>query len=455
MKSNEFGEKLAVARRKLGMTQMDVALNLKVSQPRISEIESGQPGIELDLVLRYADLVHVDVTAEARQIAESEVYWLKLFDEPLLKFALTRQEIGTATADLLFVDKEKAALLPKDLELSDRGVLSWLKHRTIPKNRAFVKEILSSLSLHYGDTKAIIDVCMGLSLHDSYWVTKEYDLTSFDTVNLYENRFDEALGHVAFTGYGSKFRRFTTSPELTTNGMLAKAWKFEDDGSINLYKQGTHGAGNAGREPFCEMYASQIAEQMGLHHVPYTVCKWKKELASVCPIFTSKDVSYVPAGSLKKDCDISEIIAWYKSLGAEYFDELASMLVFDALICNEDRHFGNFGLLFDSRTNDMIGPAPLFDHGMSLLPYITSDSMKNYKTFMDYASNRFNPYGIDSIQLAASVMGKKQVEQLKKLTNFKFRRDGLYQLSEKKLRYLERMIQERRKMIMQVYRGKS
>lgn len=39
------------------------------------------------------------------------------------------------------------------------------------------------------------------------------------------------------------------------------------------------------------------------------------------------------------------------------------MLVFDAVILNEDRHFGNFGLLVDSHTNKIIAPAPIFDNG--------------------------------------------------------------------------------------------
>ena len=43
------------------------------------------------------------------------------------------------------------------------------------------------------------------------------------------------------------------------------------------------------------------------------------------------------------------------------------MLVFDAVILNEDRHFGNFGLLVDSHTNKIIAPAPIFDNGLSLL----------------------------------------------------------------------------------------
>ena len=39
------------------------------------------------------------------------------------------------------------------------------------------------------------------------------------------------------------------------------------------------------------------------------------------------------------------------------------MMVFDALICNVDRHLNNFGVLVDNRTNKIKCMAPLFDHG--------------------------------------------------------------------------------------------
>lgn len=114
-------------------------------------------------------------------------------------------------------------MLPLDLELSQNGLLQWLRRRVIPKNRAYLYEILNSLGLQEGDTKGIIDLCMGMSVNDSYWIVKEGFSGLFDDFNLYDNHFNEALSLVAYTGNQSKIRAFTASPELTTNGMLAKA----------------------------------------------------------------------------------------------------------------------------------------------------------------------------------------------------------------------------------------
>ena len=57
--------------------------------------------------------------------------------------------------------------------------------------------------------------------------------------NLYDNPFSETMAEIAFTGHG-KFdpRKASTSPEMTTNGMLPKCWVREADG-IYLYKGGT------------------------------------------------------------------------------------------------------------------------------------------------------------------------------------------------------------------------
>ena len=145
------------------------------------------------------------------------------------------------------------------MERTGEGVIHWLERRVIPKNRAFVDEILKTLGLGHNDTKGIIDVCKGLSLNDSYWVVPEGFEGKFFQYNLYENRFSEILALVAYTGAGGSRQAFTTSPELTTGGMLPKAWRYVDHDGIYLYKGGTTGASNAGREPYCEYYASQLS----------------------------------------------------------------------------------------------------------------------------------------------------------------------------------------------------
>ena len=114
--------------------------------------------------------------------------------------------------------------MPLDMDISGEGVLRWLQRRVIPKNRTFVDGILRTFGLSVGDTKGVVDVCKGLSLNDSYWVVPGGFKGKFADYNLYEYRFSEILSLVAYTGVTQSDAAFSTSPELTTNGMLPKAW---------------------------------------------------------------------------------------------------------------------------------------------------------------------------------------------------------------------------------------
>jgi len=42
------------------------------------------------------------------------------------------------------------------------------------------------------------------------------------------------------------------------------------------------------------------------------------------------------------------------------------MLIYDFIMANTDRHFGNFGAIRNVETLEWIGPAPIFDSGTSL-----------------------------------------------------------------------------------------
>ena len=326
----------------------------------------------------------------------------------------------------------------------------------IPKNRTFVDEILKTLGLSQNDTKGIIDVCKGLSLNDSYWIVPEGFDGKFADYNLFQNRFSEMLALVAYTGAGQSREAFTTSPELTTNGMLPKAWRFIENDGIYLYKGGSSGASNTGREPYCEYYASQIAETMRLNAVHYELENWKGITASKCALFTDVDTSYIPIGRLVKNGGIQKCLEYYDALGPEYGEQLRSMLVFDALIYNEDRHFGNFGLLRDNHTGKIKAPAPIFDNGLSLLCYAGREEIGDFEKLQEYAATRTNPYRLSFEEVCAAVMGAKQKEQLRRMIGFTFRRHPSINFPEEHLRALEKLLEIRvRKLLAIPTRNKA
>lgn len=367
-------------------------------------------------------------------------YSLKLYDDELLTFSLEEKGLEGLRASLLCVHTELRELFPLDLELTENGILKWLERRVIPKNRQFVDAILKTLGLSVNNTKGIIDVCKGLSLNDSYWVVPTDFDGKYADYNLYENRFSEALSLVAYTGAGASTQAFSTSPELTTNGMLRKAWRFIENDGIYLYKGGTEGAANAGNEPYSEYYACQIAEQMGLNAVHYGLENWKGILASKCRLFTDIDTAYIPIGRIVQSGGIKACIDYYDQLGKDFSEQIRSMLIFDAVIYNEDRHFGNFGVLRDNRSGKLLSPAPIFDNGISLFNFAMEEDFTN---LTEYAKTRSNPYGVSYESVCKEVMGTKQRAQLRKLIDFKFKRHPSINLPEYRLKAIEACIQSR------------
>ncbi|MCD8361770.1 MAG: XRE family transcriptional regulator [Lachnospiraceae bacterium] len=377
----------------------------------------------------------------------SNIYSLRIYDTELMRFSMGKKGLAGLVVDILLIHEEFSHLMPLDMECTNEGVIKWLERRVIPKNRTFVDEILKTLGLSHNDTKGIIDVCKGLSLNDSYWIVPDGFEGTFSQYNLYENRFSEMLALVAYTGAGQSRQVFTTSPELTTNGMLPKAWRFLEGDGIYLYKGGTSGASNTGREPYCEYYASQVAEAMKLNAVHYDIENWKGITASKCALFTSVDVSFIPVGRIVRTGGIQACLDYYDRLGSDFAEQIRSMLVFDALIYNEDRHFGNFGVLRDNHTGRIIAPAPIFDNGLSLFCFAGREDIPN---LAEYAKTRTTPYGVTYEEVCMEVMGAKQKEQLRRVLDFRFRRHPSINLPEEHLQAIEKVIRSRVRELLSI-----
>ena len=366
-------------------------------------------------------------------------YLLKHFDDILLEFTL-KKDFDGLSAKIVSINDEQKHLLPLDLDVSDDGILAWLKRRTIPTNRAYVENFLAKIGINEKDTKGIIDLCKGLSLNDCFWTPAKNLSGDFKQYNLYENRFSNTLALIAFTGYGTRNKSdFTSSPEFTTNGMLAKCWR-RIRGDIVLYKSGTEGAVNTGKEPYSEYLSCQIAKAMELDYVDYGLSMWKGKLCSTCKLFNSIDISFIPIGNLVKSGGIRAVMEFYKSLGQEQYNKLIDMLVFDSIICNTDRHFGNFGVLVDNYTNKIIDIAPIFDNGLSLFCYALEDDMSNLQ---NYAKTRAPATYPDFIEFSKSVITKRQKDKLRHLLKFKFKKHTHYNMSDERVAELEKFVRNR------------
>ena len=369
-------------------------------------------------------------------------YELRHFDTPLIRFTAT-EDSSMPEITILWVNEAEKRLLPLDLSLTGDSIAKWLKSRTIPKNRAYVHNFLSKCNLNLNRPMNIIKVSKGLSLNDCYWVVEEGFSGTFEKYNLYDNRFSRVLALIAFTGYGSSVRSSLAScPEFTTNGMLPKCWR-RVAGEIKLYKGGTSGASNTGNEPYCEYYAAQIAKELGISAIDYGLSKWKGALCSTCVLFTSKEYAFLPVGKVVTSGGMEAVTSYYEKMGAAYAKALADMLVLDAIICNTDRHFGNFGFLVDNRTNEIVAPAPLFDHGNSLFNFAGKDDLASDAALTAYAQTLMPCVYDDFIGTAKAVLTPEHREGLRHLLNFRFKRHSLYNLPKERLVLLEKQVQKR------------
>ncbi|MDR1855681.1 MAG: XRE family transcriptional regulator [Desulfovibrio sp.] len=378
----------------------------------------------------------------------TERYELRLFDDPLLTFEFVGSGTSGIGTKIVAMHSANRKLYPIELALSDKEfpdgeLMKWLDNRIIPKYRAFVGKILKTFGLKANDVKGIMDACMGLSLNDSYWVVPSGFAGRFSEYNLYENRFSKILALVAYTGVGVGNVGVATSPELTSGGALPKAWRLIEGEGIFLYKGGTIGSANSGMEPYSEFYAAQIAERMDINHVHYDLESWKKILASKCKLFTDINTSFIPMWKLldKDHWNIKSILSYCKGLGEEFENSVRDMFVFDAVVYNIDRHLGNFGVLRDNATGEIVAPAPVFDNGASLFHQAMKSDFRNLDGYVSELFPAFKAVTFES--MAEDVLTQRQVAKLRRLIGFEFRPHRRYNIPKWRLKAIERYVQKR------------
>lgn len=377
-------------------------------------------------------------------------YHLKNKDKTILEFSINAKEyddIGGKNFkyEVTNITIKDASYLPKTIDINDlnNSLKSWIENRRIPNNRRFVEKVVASYSL---DEKRslmdYIDVSFGLSLNDTFWVTPANDSYKWKNYNLYDNKFDEALSLVAFSGMSHKVSGFTSSPEYTTNGMLKKCWYREWDG-IYLYKGSSRAYANNGKEAYAEFYMAQVAQALGFECIKYDLQKFHNELISSCKIFTSQNEGYVPMGNFFKRGELSVENRNMKIAAIYGEDKLRDLLVFDALIYNTDRHLGNFGMIVDNDTGMPLRAAPIFDNGLSMINFLTQDELKDIDTALSDKISHFD-YGFNE-QLKRFVCDR-HLEGLERLSKFEFEKHAEFNLSDGWLEPIQKHIQDRAKL---------
>lgn len=272
------------------------------------------------------------------------------------------------------VNHKKGAIVTNSLN-------NWWKSRSIPASRQGISNVLKSLG--EDSTLPLAERAFGLSLTDYYWIKPEASSMEWENINFFQNDFSEDMGELLFGLQIPNKSIDFISPNSTLDGWLKKKWKIVDGKRI-LVKGGS---GTVHQETYNEVIASVIAKRLGFNHVDYKIIFENEKPYSVCENFLENNLEFIPAWNVyqvKKRLNHVSLYQHYmdcaKLLGIPGLEQsLAEMLVLDFLIANEDRHFGNFGVLRNVDTLEWLGAAPLFDNGTSLWYSLPTGRIASYK----------------------------------------------------------------------------
>ena len=128
-----------------------------------------------------------------------------------------------------------------------------------------------------------------LSLNDCYYLLKESDECSWESLSLYRNAWDENVRIAALMGKEFSMDSSVLSPEFCTGGILRKCWIKEND-KIKLVKRQNYSSLQARGE----FLSSQVAKAMGLECVEYELKGIKDNIENcVCDSFCDEKIGFV------------------------------------------------------------------------------------------------------------------------------------------------------------------
>ena len=197
----------------------------------------------------------------------------------------------------------------------------------------------------------------------------------------------------------------TVSPDSSTQleqlGTKAKFWYQFDENPKALFKAGRPGTGENWSEKIC----CELARLLGLPHAEYELALWRGTKGVISPSLVPKNGRLILGNELLAKVDTSyETAARYKTtqhilrrviavlqqstivIGtptgwvcppqvSDAVGVFAGYLLLDALVCNQDRHHENWGLI--ATPENGLTLAPTFDHASSLGRNETDATRKN------------------------------------------------------------------------------
>ena len=247
----------------------------------------------------------------------------------------------------------------------------WCASRMITLDRKYAKEILNSIGVGQPRTdreRAAIAISYhALCLTDVFWVKKSGEKLLFEDISLYRHSLSNAFVDVSLTGKqltlanSELITAGDIACDISTDGVAPKAW-IREANDFYLIKNGSE------RDVNAELLASRIADCFDFPHVRYDASVFDGKKVTKCRLITSEKYSIVPIEYVDIYC-INRDKSRHNLVLDRDSRSFYMMNIFDYLIGNTDRHWGNWGMLVDNGNNKLLRLYPLMDFNKAFLSY--------------------------------------------------------------------------------------
>lgn len=304
---------------------------------------------------------------------------------------------------------------------NEEAVVSWLAGRVLLLSRANAKWIYNLFRFEQVSTAEqhvkIALVCRAVSVLDPYWLKFDDDGDlSWDSVDVRKNPLNEVVAQVALHGKSLTLQGSPVTPELTTNGAYAKAWRRHEDSTLWLYKLGANG----NTESRIEVMCSNLLDKMNVEHVHYEAGQDEDKYVCMCPCMTTESKAILTGMEFISYCNVNGIDPDTRMFEIDG-ESIYKMWIVDFLISNRDRHGQNWGFFYGTETMEILGCHPLFDH--------------NNAFDIDFMRNMDAPYQFGEMtirQAAVKAMEKVDFHFTAPITREDFITDRQYQSFRKR-----------------------
>ena len=273
--------------------------------------------------------------------------------------------------NLISIDESKAPLIIKRTHSLER----FLRLRVIDMSRTNARILKKILNINVDEDYEASLYVYALSISDNYWFKPKHSKLKYqDLIFNNDIYFDASLkGDTTIFPHQAKL-----TPELTTTGSFEKGWKYISN-KWWLYKNGND------KQIFSELFCYHFATLIGI-----PTARYEYDNGYIRSLNFADKYTFEPIASLADNNDNYEYV--YKviePLGDKIIKQYLSLIFFDSVVYNIDRHNENLGLLRDKDSGEIISLAPNFDNNMALISSIdtlstTPNKDPFVKIFIDF-----------------------------------------------------------------------